>query len=70
MALIEKPEAAARLARTIVSDIVLYNDPSVTFYNDEGEEVKGGIRMRAPKPTAPATEDPPPPPAPSDDVPF
>ena len=29
MALIEKPEAAARLARTIISDIVLYNTEKV-----------------------------------------
>lgn len=29
MALIDKPEAAARLARTIVSDIVLYNTDKV-----------------------------------------
>ena len=64
------------------TEIVLYNDPSVTYYNDDGEEIRGGIRMRPPQvpvaptqpaptgPSVPAQEEAPPPNLTPDEVPF
>ncbi len=52
MALIEKPEAAARLARTIVSDIVLYNTEKVqngikgdNVFDVLGDEIAEGEKL-------------------------